>query len=157
MNYQEANALISRLNTFFPHFAGRNPEAKQGYIEKIIKFEYDRAQVAVETIINTSTASKGPSVAELLSAMMQTKIADSWRENCKTCDSTGWIFTTQTIDGREHEAVKDCSCLVRRPEVKSAGPAGYQEGVPGWIESLRNHDKVERKRISVVEEDPEIF
>lgn len=156
MNYQEANSLINRLTMFFPQFAGKHPESKKGYIEKIITLEYDRAQVAIENIINTTTSARGPSVAELLTAVLQTKLSSSITANCTTCDTVGWVFDTQIVDGKKYEVAKDCHCSPRRAEVKCAGPSGYPEGQVGWIESLRNHDTTERKRISVAEE-PEIF
>lgn len=156
MNYQEANSLINRLSIFFPQFAGKHPEAKKGYIDKIITLEHERAAVAIENIINTTTSARGPSVAELLTAILQTKLTSSITANCKTCDTTGWVFDTQIVNGKKYEVVKDCHCSPRSAEVKSAGPAGYPQGQPGWIESLRNHDKQERKRISIAEE-PEIF
>ena len=152
MNYQQANDLINRLTMFFPQFAGKHPESKKGYIEKIITTDYDRAQAAVENIINTSTSRSGPTVAELLTAILQTKLASATTANCTTCDTSGWVFDTQIVNGKKYEVVKDCHCSPRPPEVKDGGPAGYPTGQVGWIESLRNHDKTERKPIKVAEE-----
>jgi hypothetical protein len=157
MNYQEANSLMNRLSMFFPQFAGKHPESKKGYIEKIIGLEYDRASAAIEGIINTTTSARGPSVAELLTTILQTKLTSSLTENCTTCDSTGWIFDTQIVNGKKYDVVKDCHCSPRQPEVKAAGPSGYPQGKVGWIESLRSHDTEPRKRISIAEQEEEPF
>lgn len=155
MNYDQAITLINRLGTFFPQFAGKTGEAKQGYVSKILQLDYARTQKAIENIIDNTPSARGPSIADLLKEVAMTKTSDTYKTYCEICDNTGWTFGKQEIHGKMFEVASDCICTPRLPEYKAGGPAWDETGQPGWIESLRNHDKVERRPLKeIADEEP---
>lgn len=142
MNYVEATHLLDRLSACFPMMIGSNIERRNIYLEKLVNFDQRKAAKAVEDLIENFTAARGPSVADLMAAINWAKVAPEGEVAvCSLCGGDGWVFTKELHKGQLVEFVKDCVCTPRRKELKIAGPAGMDEGVPGWLETVTGKSK----------------